>query len=323
MQSLLTITLNATSGSAPLLIAKETIATVLSLLRNKTEDTSNIVETSRIRELALTIVLSISNSALLLRQTDNTLDLPSSGIDLSDIIYLAVEHMRTPQSTFSAHSLIVLTLGEIMRFQANLVFTNPSLVALLLASFRSNNLGMRAKAFVVLLGLCDPYAEEDRRHSPIALAFIALSDRQNMPPRVYPMDALQVDSETQRAFSAFINLVDAMRKVVRDKDLQSLGSTCYDLIMDTGDAIVDGNFRETPAGAEPLVPEGEQHGLAFDDWADALPYCAKALRVRGTPTDLDIADVLDLKNLLLDHDVVQAHRLADLAIRRNHDNAMD
>ena len=56
-------------------------------------------------------------------------------------------------------------------------------------------------------------------------------------------------------------------------------------------------------------------------WTDALPHCARALRARGTPADLDMADVLDLKFYIIRSRIPDAIAHGQRAIERNPDLA--
>lgn len=56
---------------------------------------------------------------------------------------------------------------------------------------------------------------------------------------------------------------------------------------------------------------------AFKMWADALPHCAAALRRTGAPDDLDAADIVECKSLVMRQCVPDAVQLAQRAIERS------
>jgi hypothetical protein len=313
LQSLAAIN-QAANGPTRLNIAKETMSTLISILRNEIQSSGN---NSRVMELALSVVLRATYSALTYKE-EGPVDPQECGIDLSEVISVAVDSMRTSRSTFRSNYLVIFLLQEVIGSHRNVVFANPSAIQLILASLRSNNLGMRAQALATLRLLSIPYSDVDRSYRS-SQAFAALFDKRNIPPHIEA--ALDIDSEMIRACDAHNRFVSAMHKVVRDKDLYSLGSTLFELIMETEDSIFDGNFVDISPGDSPFLAKGEKHGLPFDEWSDALPCCAKVIRARGAPDDFDVADVLELKNFSLDHDVIKQHQLAAAALKRNPDNA--
>ncbi|KAI0777370.1 hypothetical protein BD413DRAFT_609742 [Trametes elegans] len=84
----------------------------------------------------------------------------------------------------------------------------------------------------------------------------------------------------------------AMVRCAQDHDLVALGCALSGLIQRTEFAIAEGMFQ---AGGPRGRRENIDLGLPFTMWTDSLPHYARALRARGTPADLDMADVLDLK----------------------------
>jgi hypothetical protein len=315
LQSLSAISQVAT-GPTRLTLAKETMPMLLSILRNEVKYSSDARSNPRVMELALKIVLGTLYAALTYRKKNHVLN--NCGFDLAEVVRIAVDCLRTPRSTFAAYSLVVIILRQIMEFHSNIVFANPSIVSLAVASFRSSNLALRAEALAALTKLCAPHCDNSR-HDRSGDAIAALIDNDTMPLRVAA--ALSMGSEILRAHNARQRFLSAMHKVVRDKDLHSLGSTFSQLIMDTEESIIEGNFVDLPPGAIPFLATGEKHGLPFDEWSNALPCCAKVIRATGTPADADLADVLDLKNFHLSREARRQHELAATALQRNPDNA--
>ncbi len=66
--------------------------------------------------------------------------------------------------------------------------------------------------------------------------------------------------------------------------------------------------------AETGESEVSDLGLPFTWWDDALPLCANELRTKGM---LDMADIIDLKYLLLKSRSDEAQSMAERAIQRN------
>jgi hypothetical protein len=62
-------------------------------------------------------------------------------------------------------------------------------------------------------------------------------------------------------------------------------------------------------------------GLPFRMWSDALPHCATAIRDRGLPAQVDLADILDMKFLIMRQRIPEAVKIANTALKRNPDFA--
>lgn len=112
----------------------------------------------------------------------------------------------------------------------------------------------------------------------------------------------------------------AMGEVERTGDLRRLGRIFAGLIRRSGASLLGSEW-----GVRALSEDGDSPGtpglttisLPFSEGSDALRHCARALRDTGTPEDLDCADILDIKLLLMNGMTLEAFTHARIATQRN------
>ncbi|KAH8116088.1 hypothetical protein DFH11DRAFT_1542860 [Phellopilus nigrolimitatus] len=108
---------------------------------------------------------------------------------------------------------------------------------------------------------------------------------------------------------------DAMSEVVRDHDFVRLGRSIGELVLRTELSVTDGMWQSPHPRTGRM--EIMDVGLGFTHWLDALPRCAAALRTTGVPGEIDIADIVELKFLVVRGRFPEAHVLARRALARN------
>ncbi|KAJ7728782.1 hypothetical protein B0H16DRAFT_1677160 [Mycena metata] len=107
----------------------------------------------------------------------------------------------------------------------------------------------------------------------------------------------------------------AMIASVQSHDLYSLGLSLASFITRTEFSISDGMFEtENPVTGRREILDS---GLPFKLWGDALPHCAKAIRDRGFPKQVDLADILDMKYHIMRQRIPEAVKIANVALARN------
>ncbi|KAE9390321.1 hypothetical protein BT96DRAFT_1002393 [Gymnopus androsaceus JB14] len=108
----------------------------------------------------------------------------------------------------------------------------------------------------------------------------------------------------------------ALMDVLRDRDLYKLGLTLAELIVCTEYSIADGYF-EAQDPRTGRIETGVDTGLPFHTYVDALPHCAKLLRQRAGPGEVDKVDVLEIKYLIMKGRVPEAAEVAKKGLVRN------
>jgi hypothetical protein len=111
----------------------------------------------------------------------------------------------------------------------------------------------------------------------------------------------------------------AMLKCAQDHDLRTLGLSLAQFILRTEFSIAEGGFQSQCRRTGRL--EMMDVGLPFKMWTDALPHCAAALRTTNNQKERDMADILELKYLIIKKRVGDAVALAKKSFERNPDVA--
>ena len=195
------------------------------------------------------------------------------------------------------------------------VMANSSVLNLLVALLRSNNLSIRVGALNGLSHLVVPDSEPDNRFRDPRTMISALS--RSFPPHLVDILTAYGPEKTDTFISVLTtgDFQNAMMNCVQTYDLCTLGLKLAELIQRTEFSIAEGGFQvENPRTGR---VEFDSCGLPFTMWGDGLPHCAKALRERNRPGDLDAADIVECKFFVMRSRVPDAVRLAQQAIERS------
>lgn len=240
---------------------------------------------------------------------------------LRHAVQTAFDLLRKPHPSKSTMTHCLMLLMTAVQYVPERFKQDVVLNSLLVALLHAKDIVTRVTAMEGMLVLCqvdsglDSYEVDLQRleHSlkhpnppPVPLDFVT--------PEEYPRWLQQSDSALLHHLS--MEYVKAMSQAVRDRDLVSLGRSVADMVQRCP-LIVDGSW-------EKLEQCEGQHGhppLPISLWSDALPESAKALRLNGTTSDRDAADVLDLKFFMLRNRDGEATALAREIIERNPENA--
>ncbi|KAH9943556.1 hypothetical protein B0H21DRAFT_491468 [Amylocystis lapponica] len=236
-------------------------------------------------------------------------------IDIRSVLKTTVDNLRNPKASYLAmtHALGLVTSTTL--HCSNECKSLPQLLTYLVACLRSNDLTTRCNALGGLIRLshadsepdmvfCDPYklvANVRRGFSP------ELSDAM--------MNYGPAECDTTLIIRTMTDYQNAMMKCAQDHNLCALGRKLGPLILRTEFAIAEGGFQAVNERTGQM--ELMDVGLPFKMWTDALPACARTLRAKGVPADLDIADVLEMKHAILKQRVPNAIAVAKKAIARN------
>ncbi|CDO71187.1 hypothetical protein BN946_scf184845.g57 [Trametes cinnabarina] len=271
---------------------------------------------AKVLELA-TVTIAHATSAVLGGE-----DPPDSGllkeIQVRNVLKTTIENIRKP---IASHYMIDHAFG---------LFTNatqhcpqdckatPGVLTLLVACLRSANLITRCSALGGLIRYTLWDSEPDRQNFDPQKLIAAVQRR--FPDHLADVlaDYGFERCDTTLTLQSTADYQRAMMRAAQDHDLCALGRTLATLIQRTEFSIAEGMFQaEGPRGRRDSI----DIGLPFTMWTDSLPHCARALRARGTPADLDMADVLDLKFYIIRSRIPDAVSLGQRAIERNPDLA--
>ena len=240
-----------------------------------------------------------------------------SKLDIPAIMRLLLRNLRKPNPSpyLLSHALELLSACSLSCAQEIKAF--PSLISLLTACLRSEDLTLRSTS---LLGVFHIYHKE------------SVIDRGNLDPKVF-MSAIQRGfppelndvlmaygpqrCDTYLILQATSEFQKAMLACVQEgtQGLYKLGLKLSELILRTEYSITDGMYQTQNERTGAL--EVADVGLPFQMWSDALPHCATAMRNRGTPADLDKADILECKYFIRKQRLPEAYELAKKAIARS------
>lgn len=212
-------------------------------------------------------------------------------INLTKVLNTTI-HCMVQSSSYefsAAHGLHIIAASTVHGHKA---FKGaPEASKILVAGLRSADWTLRCVAFGGLVNLDKPGAliRDGDQLNPQALGAVM----KRMPKDI--SDALTAYGPercdiflTMRAVSRLMQAMTVAFPATRD--LCSLGMTLYENIRSTEYSVFDGGYHPVP-GVHP-----------FARWSDSLLVCAKALRARNRPGDKDIANVLEIKHMVMHGD---------------------
>ena len=236
-------------------------------------------------------------------------------LDIPKVLDLVFKNLKSPNGSYymvthAIEFLCMSVLGCYREIQAN-----PSVLNLLVGLLRSKNLSNRVSALGALCRLVLNDSEDDiRQLDPYKfMAAIQGGFPQHLSDILMEYNPTQCDTflilHTQRDFTS------AMMRCAQDKDLYSLGKKIAEFITRTEFSVVEGGFQAINERTGRM--EMMDVGLPFMMWTDSLPHCAIALRKTGKAEDLDAADIVECKFLVMRQRVAEAVQLAQRAIERS------
>ncbi|KAJ7154762.1 hypothetical protein C8R46DRAFT_1005859 [Mycena filopes] len=231
--------------------------------------------------------------------------------DLVDIVKTVTDALHKPSLSrvMVDHSVQLLAVSTLH------CKVPPPTTRFLVAGLRSKDWIFRCTCLGGLVRLHMPAAESDQRMIDpmklIACASKPAPSHLNEILRAYGFEKCEV----YIIMKTSVDYQRAMMACVQNHDLYSLGLLLANFITRTEFSISDGMFEtENPTTGRREVLDV---GLPFKMWSDALPHCAKAIRDRALPAQLDYADILDMKFHIMRGRVPEAVKVAHVALARN------
>lgn len=191
----------------------------------------------------------------------------------------------------------------------------PAVVDFLIASIRSPDLHSRFYALGAVIRLHKSSSDPEIMFNDPSTLMAAM--QRGLPDH---LAQLLINYGTARCDSTLtLRSVTEYQKAMIDclhhRDLYKLGLALAELIPRNEFSINEGGFQ----AVNPSTGKSEfiSGGLPFTMWADALPLCAKEIRQRRRSNEEDLADMLDLKFLVIRSRLPEAIALAKKSIERN------
>ncbi|KAH9848834.1 hypothetical protein C2E23DRAFT_409155 [Lenzites betulinus] len=191
----------------------------------------------------------------------------------------------------------------------------PSALALLAAFTRSKVIETRATGFTGLLRL--PISESEFEQTAFDPQGLFARYQRGTPQHLSDilMDYGPEKAEISLTLKCTVEYQKAIMQAMQDRDMYALGKKLLTIIQSTEFAIAEGGWQMEGGAGWTNVTDAP--GLPFTRWTDSLPLSAKALRAKGTPADLDAADIIEMKFYMVRGRLPEAITLGHTALKRN------
>ena len=238
-------------------------------------------------------------------------------IGLKDMLDVVLGSMRSPWiSAFAVtHALPLLAPPALHCW--DVVLKHPDLLNFLAACLRCEDLGVRCDAMCAFFHLHHHDAKGDT--TILDPRKLIQSYHTGAFKRPHIEDALVdygfQDTDIFNVVLAARTFQSAMQKAVESQNLVDLGRTLARLVVQTEFSITDGYYQAINERTGRI--ETIDTGLPFTRWRDALPHCVEALQETGYASDIDMADILQIKHLIMTRKLNEAVIRAKAAIERS------
>ncbi|KAJ7056503.1 hypothetical protein C8F01DRAFT_1156410 [Mycena amicta] len=296
-------------------IAKITCLPLLQVVKDFPED-DDTAELA-LRTLSHCIVAVVSNEG---KELDPKLyrALPLSAVAQAFIDAL---HCPDPPPTLLSHATLCLVE---MTHDVKLL-SMPSAVNLFVAGLRSKAWYHRSRCMAGLLTLVIPNAQQDMRLSDPMKAARCVVSIASAP--MFVQDVMRKYGLERSEMHQMVASNKAFQHALGDAyaaggDMYTAGKTIAGLILGTENAFFDGFFPGTNRAGKTFFPGGSSSPSgSFQLWSDSLPQLAKAIRAKVVDAETPLADVLDLKCLLMRQRHAEVRAFAQRTLQHNPDFA--
>ncbi|PPQ66949.1 hypothetical protein CVT26_009980 [Gymnopilus dilepis] len=241
-------------------------------------------------------------------------------IDMVDVLKTTLEATKRPYARprlILDHAVEIVVSSTLHASSAYKAY--PSAINFMVAGIRSKDWVTRSSCLGALVRLFHGECEEDTRQlDPYRLmAAFQRGAPENLQDIMMDYGLNKCDMFLTLKLSG--DYQKAMMQVAEDHDMYALGLKLGNIILTTEFSISDGMFEvEDPRTGRRSV---DDMGLPFKRWGDALPHCARAIRRMNKPDEQDIADILDIKHMIMRQRIPDAVAFAKKAIQRNPNQA--
>ncbi|EPQ53631.1 hypothetical protein GLOTRDRAFT_63247 [Gloeophyllum trabeum ATCC 11539] len=282
-------------------IAKKTPA-LLEVIHENPDD-------AKVAELCLVVMCHSIAAVVAVEQKPDPKILKT--IDIPQVLRTTVGELRNPRASYYliSHAAGLLS-GATMHSWKDYKAFQPALT-FLVAVLRVKDINIRCEGLCGVIRYHNDIAEPDQRHSDPQKMLAAL--RRGFPPHLN--DVLMAYGPTRCDVYLTLQCMNehtkAMMQNAQDRDFYKLGRVVARLITTTEFSMTEGMFQSDEETGKRVNID---LGLPYTMWSDALPHCAQALRSKG---DLDQADIVELKYMIMKGRIPQAVELSKQAIKRN------
>jgi len=238
-------------------------------------------------------------------------------IGLKEMLSVVLDAMRYPWiSALSVTHAVPLFASPTLHCW-DVALKHPDLLNFLSACFRCEDLSVRCDAMSAFFHLHHHDAKEDTTTLDPRRVLESYEQGAFRRPRIEDaiVDYGFQDTDIFNTILAARTFQSAMQKAVETRNLVDLGRTLARLVVQTEYSITDGYYKEINERTKRM--ENADTGLPFTRWRDALPHCAEALQETGYASDIDMADILQIKYLIMTRKLREAIPRAKAAIERS------
>ncbi|KAH8108712.1 hypothetical protein DFH11DRAFT_1516499 [Phellopilus nigrolimitatus] len=265
---------------------------LLQVLENHRDD-------SQVAELTFTV---LAHSTMFILQDQNTSDTSFlRAFDIARQTRLAVAAARLPTASVLLlnHILGLLVNGALHSNAA--IKACSSAVNFLIAFTRGPDVLTRADA---LLGVMHLYLHTTDTIEPIQDPMHAITSLVDNGWPAHINDVIVRFGTSRLETCVSLDTTEVFHKaivqVMQDRDFYAMGKAIGPLITRTELSVVHGAFEmRDPQARTSGKALNSAGGLPFTIWADALPFCVKAIREKGIASEQNLADTIELKYLLV------------------------
>ncbi|KAI0703156.1 hypothetical protein C8Q76DRAFT_632141, partial [Earliella scabrosa] len=240
---------------------------------------------------------------------------PAEIYGIRALLEVTISQLRQPATCSPAlmmHAFTLLVLpSQDYPHEYRHVTTAP-IQALLVASLRSRYLITRVIAMDALVNLCSVDAERDPPSYSLDFQHIRRILTSASPLPSY-LSSVTIDRcNSTKVYQSVAGFVEVMSSFARDHNFHDHGREVAEIVQ-RSPATPEGEWRELEIREQ--IPESRR--LSFHQWSDVLLAFASALRNTGSSHDLDSADILNMKFLMIRGRTEEAAALGRQAIKRN------
>lgn len=289
-------------------IAKHT-PTLVHLMRENTSD-------AKLLELAIITVSHAVQAVLLVLGKSPDPKLVRL-IGLKDMLDVVLECMRYPWITALSVTHAIPLLASPTLHCWDVALKHPDLLNFLAACLRCEDLSVRCDAMSAFFHLHHHDAKDDTTTLDPRRVLESYERGAFKEPRIEDaiVDYGFQDTDIFNTILAARTFQSAMQQAVETRNLVNLGRTLARLVVQTEFSITDGYYQAINERTGRM--ETVNTGLPFTRWRDALPFCAEALQKTGYASDIDMADILQIKYLIMTRKLREAIPRAKAAIERS------
>ncbi|KAF9653747.1 hypothetical protein BDM02DRAFT_3182742 [Thelephora ganbajun] len=238
-------------------------------------------------------------------------------IGLKDTLDVVLESIRYPWISALAVTHAVPLLGSPTLHCWDVALKHADVLNFLAACLRCEDLSVRCDAMSAFFNLHHHDAKDDATTLDPRRVIESYEKGAFKKNRIEDaiVDYGFQDTDTFNTVLAAGTFQSAMQKAVETRNLVDLGRTLARLVTQTEFSIADGYYQTINERTGKM--EAANTGLPFTRWRDALPHCVEALQETGYASDTDMADILQIKYLIMMRKLDEAILRAKAATERS------